>query len=201
MFNTPSKKTKLLAGILATMVITNCGGPAIQTIKEPVLGTEKHKLNGYGFTNREKSVNAGFVVSCTPTSKNSTVLNGSIYLGSLSNEYAFDEKVKLFIEINGVRHLLNITNRAQNTHEVGEKQFFECLRTYATVKSLSFEMNVSLLKTITNSANLKIILAREIGSSTTEHVDILTLHPDEFNSKHYQTIEEFTQKCKVTEKI
>lgn len=190
-----------MAGILATMVITNCGGPAIETIKEPVLGTEKHKLNGYGFTNREKSVNAGFVVSCIPTSKNNMILNGSIYLGSLSNEYAFDEKVKLFMEINGVRHLLNITNRSQDTREVGQKQFFESLRTYVTVKSLSFEMDARLLKSITNNANLKIILAREVGSTTTELVDILTLYPDKFNSKHYQTIEEFTQKCNVTGKI
>jgi hypothetical protein len=201
MLLTISKKIKLMGALLATVIITNCGGPSIDTIKEPVLGTEKHRLSGYGFTNREKSVNAGFVVSCNPTSKNNTILNGSIYLGSISNVYSFDDKIKLFLEINGVRHLLNITNRSQDTSEVEKKQFFKALRTYVTVKSLSFEVDARLLKNITTTANLKIILAREVSATTTELVDILTLHPDEFDSKHYKTIEDFTQKCNLTGKI
>ncbi len=58
-----------------------------------------------------------------------------------------------------------------------------------------------LLKHITPAANLKIILAREVGTTTIEQVDILTLHPDEFKSKHYKTIEDFTQKCNLNIKI
>jgi hypothetical protein len=45
---------------------------------------------------------------CAPSSKNNDKLNGSLYLGSLINEYTFDDKVRLFIEINGTRHQLNL---------------------------------------------------------------------------------------------
>ena len=176
------------------------GGLTIDTIKEPVLGTEKHSLGGYGFANREKSVHTGFVVSCNPNSKNNTILNGTIYLGSAANEYIFDDKVKLFLETTGVRHALNVSNISQSTSEVG-KQFSKSLRSYVTEKSISFVMDAPLLKHIPPAANLKIILAREVGTTTIEQVDILTLHPDEFKSKHYKTIEDFTQKYKLNIKI
>lgn len=199
MLSTTSKKIALLGILLATTVITNCGGPDIETVKEPVLGTEKYKLRGYGFANREKSVNAGLVISCNPVAKNNTVLNGTLYLGSIANEYTFDDKVKLFLEINGVRHPLQVVSISQSTGEIG-KQFFKSLRTYATYKSLSFNINATLLNSIT-APTLKIILAREISTTNTELVDILTLYPDEFDAKHSKTIEEFTQKCKLNVKI
>lgn len=119
-------KSSLIAVLLSTIIISNCGGPNIESIKEPVLGTEKHKLSGYGFSNREKSVSAGLVLSCTPSSKNNTILNGTLYIGSLSNEYSFDEKVKLFLEINGIRHQLNVISRNQSTGELG-KNFLNLL--------------------------------------------------------------------------
>ncbi len=118
-----------MGALPATVIISNCGGLTIDTIKEPVLDTEKHSLVGYGFANREKSVRTGFVVSCNPNSKNNTILNGTIYLGSAANEYIIDDKVKLFLETNGVRHALNVSNISQSTSKVG-KQFSKSLRSY-----------------------------------------------------------------------
>jgi hypothetical protein len=200
MLNKRFKKTKLFMILLATVMINNCSGPEIEVFKEPVLGTEKYKLTGYKFTNREKSVNAGFVVSCNPNSKNNTRLNGTIYITSKSQEYTFDNKTKLLLEINGVRHLLNIISRAQNTDEVG-KEFFKAARRYVTVKSLSFDIDVTLLKSITTASNVRIIVAREVSATSHEDVDILTLYPDEFESNHYKTIEDFIQKCNSNIKI
>ena len=192
-----SKYSLGLVGILlSTVIISSCGGPSITSIKEPVLGTEKQRLSGYALQNREKTVNANFVISCSPSAKNNTPLNGTLYLGSLSNEYTVDDKVRLFIEINGTRHLLNVISRSQNTSEVG-KRFFKSTRIYSTQKSLSFEIDAKLLLGITPTSNLKFVLSREFGTLTKEYADILTLFPDEFESKHYTTLDEFAQKCNL----
>jgi hypothetical protein len=198
LLNMSKQKIGMIA--LLGLLATGCGGPSIETEKEPVLGAEKHKLTGYPFSNREKTVNAGFVLSCKPSSKNLNVLNGSVYFASLSNEYTFDDNVKLFLEIDGIRHSLNIINRSQSTGEVG-KSFFKSTRVYVTTKALSFDLDASLLTKFTASSNIKIILAREIGNTTKENVDILTLYPDEFDAKHYQTIEKFIEKCTLKTKI
>lgn len=194
------KKIKLSACLLATVIINNCAGPEIEAYKEPVLGTEKYKLKGYKFANREKSVNAGFVVSCNPNAKNNTTFSGTIYIASDSQEYNLDNKIKLLLEVNGVRHLLNIITHSQNTGELG-KEFFKSARRYVTVKSLSFDMDVKLLKNITTTSNVRIILARETSATSAEQVDILILHPNEFESNHYKTIEDFIQKCNPNVKI
>lgn len=193
-------KQKIYFSFLLGLLLSSCRGPDIETVKEPVLGIEKHKLSGYRFANREKTVNSELILSCSPSSKNKNVLNGTLYLGSLSNEYTFDEKVLLFLETNGTRHPLNIISRSQSTSEVG-KSFFKSNRVYVTSKSLSFDLDANLLKSINSSANIKLVLAREIGSIGKEVVDILVLHPDEFESKHFSTIDEFAQKCSLKTKI
>jgi hypothetical protein len=193
-------KQKKYFGFLLGLLLSSCGGPDIETVKEPVLGTEKHKLTGYRFANREKTVNSELILSCSPTSKNKNVLNGTLYLGSLSNEYTFDDKVLLFLEVNGTRHTLNIISRSQSTGEVG-KNFFKSTRVYVTSKSLSFDLDANLLNSINSSTSVKLVLAREIGTIAKETVDILVLHPDEFESKHYSTIDEFAQKCSLRTKI
>lgn len=193
-------KQKIYLSLILGLLMSSCAGPDIETIKEPVLGTEKHKLTGYGFANREKTTSAGLVLSCNPTAKNKNVLNGTLYIGSRSNEYTFDDKVLLFLEINGTRHPLNIINRSQSTGEVG-KNFFKSTRVYVTTKSLSFDFDGNLLKSINSSSSLKIVLAREIGNVSKETVDILVLHPDEFESKHFSTLDDFTQKCSLKTKI
>ena len=194
-----TKQNKYL-GLLLGLLLSSCGGPDIETVKEPVLGAEKHKLTGYKFANREKTVNSELIISCSPSSKNKNVLNGTLNIGSRSNEYTFDEKVLLFLEVNGTRHPLNIISRSQSTGEVG-KSFFKSTRVYVTSKSLSFDLDASLLKSINSSTKIKLVLAREIGTAEKEVVDILVLHPDEFESKHYSTIDEFAQKCSLRTKI
>ena len=194
-----TKQNKYL-GLLLGLLLSSCGGPDIETVKEPVLGAEKHKLTGYKFANREKTVNSELIISCSPSSKNNNVLNGTLNIGSRSNEYTFDEKVLLFLEVNGTRHPLNIISRSQSTGEVG-KSFFKSTRVYVTSKSLSFDLDASLLKSINSSTKIKLVLAREIGTAEKEVVDILVLHPDEFESKHYSTIDEFAQKCSLRTKI
>lgn len=193
-------KQKIYFSFLLGLLLASCRGPDIETVKEPVMGTEKHKLTGYRFANRERTVDAGLAVSCNPTAKNINVLNGTLYLGSRSNEYTFDDKVLLFLEINGTRHPLNIINRSQSTGEVG-KNFFKSAQVYVTSKSLSFDLDSNLLKSINSSANIKLVLAREIGNAAKETIDILVLHPDKFESKHFSTIEDFTQKCNLKTKI
>ncbi len=128
-------KQKKYFGFLLGLLLSSCRGPDIETVKEPVLGAEKHKLTGYRFANREKTVNSELILSCSPSSKNKNVLNGTLNIGTLSNEYTFDEKVLLFLEVNGTRHTLNIISRSQSTGEVG-KSFFKSTRVYVTSKSL-----------------------------------------------------------------
>jgi hypothetical protein len=77
------------------------------------------------------------------------------------------------------------------------KSFFKSTRVYATYKALSFEIDAKLLLDITAASNLKFVLSREVGTSTKEYVDILTLFPEEFESKHYSTIDVFSQKCNL----
>lgn len=72
---------------------------------------------------------------------------------------------------------------------------------YATTKSISFEINAKYLNDITSTSNLKLILTREIGISLKEEADILTLFPDEFESKHFKTIDDFKEKCNLRVKI
>lgn len=190
-----TKKRFLLTALLGAVVITSCSSPSITTIKEPVLGTEKHQLSGYYFEDRSASTSANIRFSCRPDSKkNADVISGTLTLGSRANEYTFDENIKLFLAIDNKRHELNIINRTQKTMEVN-KSFLNIGKKYVTMKGIAFEGSPKLVQQIRSSSDLKLIVGRIIGNAQKEVVDILTLYPYEFTTDHDKKITEFLEKC------